>query len=411
MDLVLARVDPFGTPFLQYATYFGGNAEEPRGNSSDLHVNANGVLTFFTDTDSTDMPTTGNAWQSAFAGGLADAVVTRFDPNAVGNEVVYCTYFGSAGFENGNAMDVAGDVVAIAGFTDSVALPTGLVGNPPAVQRFKRRAHDAYLAVLDLAAPAVAQVRYCTYYGGAGSDGANDLVLDAGGHVTLTGPTGSGNLTTTAGSFMPQWTGVIAHAYVARIDPQQGRLLYASYLGDPSGGTAGSLAHADGLGGVVVAGNTQAPGLPVTLGSAMAGDDWFVARFNQLPDGAARCGDATASASGRSFIGITGRPLSGNLVGITAGGAPQSSCTVLGALLLSSGVDCAGVTVPGLPTLHLTLPVPLALSANPAAGRAEVTLPLAGVPAGARVGFQYAWFAPCEAEPLSTTNALEMTVQ
>lgn len=411
-DAVLACIDPgtAGPAGLVYGICFGSSGNEPGGNLSDLHLDQNGVLTFFGDTDGPGFSalTTPGAFQRTF-GGVVDAFVARLDPQqAPSSQLLYCSLFGGNGRDVGNAMEVSGNLVTLGGWTDSTTLPTSQPGLPPAVQPAPGGALDAFCAQLDLGAVGTAALRYCSYLGGSGDDGANDLVLDDAGNIVLTGATGSAGLSTPGsfqGGITPGGSG-----FLARIDPVVGRLLYCSYLGDASGSTVGMLLRAAEGGAMVMAGHTSASGLPVTMGSTSSGaQDQFVARWNLQPDGAARC----LSGSGAPFRGsldATSWPATGNTgFSLLAGGAPQNNCATTFGLLVGSPAPCAPLPVPPFGTLLLARPVPLQFLLA-ASGRAELSISLAGVPVGASAAFQCVWFEPCPSL-VSATSALEITVR
>ena len=81
---------------LVYSTYLGGENEDVVEN---LAVDANGIATLVGNTGSVDFPTTPGAYQRSFAGGFRDVFVTRL--NAAGTGLIYSTYLGTAGDDEG----------------------------------------------------------------------------------------------------------------------------------------------------------------------------------------------------------------------------------------------------------------------------------------------------------------------
>jgi hypothetical protein len=405
-DLALAHVDPaLGSTGLRYATFFGGSGAEPFGNCSDLDRSQAGVLSFYGDTDSTDLPVTGNAWRAMFQGGTCDGAFVRLDPRRAGAaQLVYGTYVGGNGFDNGNAMWVDGDVVTLAGFTASTNLP---LRNAPQAQLAGM--NDAYVQQIDVA---TGQLWFGTYLGGARNDGVNDLAVDACGHITITGQTGT-PFPTTLGAWqttLPQG----GHGYVAKLDPLRGRVLYASHVGAPTGtgSTAGTALCGDGLGGVAVFGNTSAASLPVTVGPPLQGTaDVWVAKLSLLPQGVSRHGDSSwQGGSARSFVGVSRMPRAGDAAfSLFASGAPgmrQGGCgTPLGVLLVGPG---ATSPIPRL-GIHLHVSGPSFLVPVPA-GRLELPLSLAGIGAGAQAAFQFVYAYPTCVQ-LHASNGLQVVVQ
>ena len=91
-------------------------------------------------TESTDFPTTPGAFQTTFGGGVYDAFVTKLNPT--GTALVYSTYLGGTGDENGTgiAVDSAGDAF-VTGVTSSTDFPT----TPGAFQTSYGGGQDAFV--------------------------------------------------------------------------------------------------------------------------------------------------------------------------------------------------------------------------------------------------------------------------
>ena len=106
-------------PVLVYSTYLGGSGNDvPSGITVDAAGNAY-VIGF---TDSTNFPVNG-ALQPAFGGNPHDIFVSKLNPS--GTALVYSTYLGGAGQDNGSdiAVDAAGNAY-ITGYTGSSDFPT-----------------------------------------------------------------------------------------------------------------------------------------------------------------------------------------------------------------------------------------------------------------------------------------------
>lgn len=92
-------------PVLQYSTYFGGGGNE-EGNSIAVDTAGNVYVSGFTD--SINFPLA-NASQPTLGGGQQDAFVVKLDTS--GTRVLYSTYIGGNGQDNGTsiAVDAAGN--------------------------------------------------------------------------------------------------------------------------------------------------------------------------------------------------------------------------------------------------------------------------------------------------------------
>lgn len=115
-DAFVTKLNPTGAA-LVYSTYLGGRGDD---SGNGIRVDAAGNAYVVGTTQSLDFPTT-NPFQAGFNGD-ADAFVAKVNQN--GSALVYSTYIGGAGNDNGNAIaiDVSGNCY-FAGTTTSTDLP------------------------------------------------------------------------------------------------------------------------------------------------------------------------------------------------------------------------------------------------------------------------------------------------
>jgi hypothetical protein len=145
LDAFVTRLDATGS-FLVYSTYLGGSSgEEADGIAVDVQGNAyvTGV------TNSTNFPTTSEAFQPAHAGGNSqEAFVTKLDPT--GSALVYSTYLGGTGYEVGYAIavDPAGNAY-VTGETGSSDFPTTPGAADPNFRGFFQDAFVAKIAQVE----------------------------------------------------------------------------------------------------------------------------------------------------------------------------------------------------------------------------------------------------------------------
>ena len=153
----MTKLDAAGSG-LVYSTYLGGSDIEV---GYGIAVDAAGSAYVTGYTDSTDFPTTAGAVQTTYAGGDADAFVTKL--NATGSGLVYSTYLGGSGGDIGHgiAVDGAGSAY-VTGNTASRPIsrrPQAPSRRPPPASI------DAFVTKLDATGSGLV---YSTYLGGSG---------------------------------------------------------------------------------------------------------------------------------------------------------------------------------------------------------------------------------------------------
>jgi hypothetical protein len=120
-DAFVTKLNPTGSA-LVYSTYLGGSDGD---NGSGIVVDATGNAYVTGTTVSTNFPTTAGAFQTFNAGRL-DAFVTKLNPT--GSALVYSTYLGSSGNDNGFgiAVDATGNAYVTGQTVASTNFPTTL---------------------------------------------------------------------------------------------------------------------------------------------------------------------------------------------------------------------------------------------------------------------------------------------
>lgn len=245
-DTVLAKLDGDGTR-VQWATYFGGSLND--GAAPSVRVDASEHVFLASTTQSTNLPTTPNAFDRTYNGG-GDMFLARFTPDGTG--LLFSTYVGGSGNEAGEthnlALDRAGNAY-LAGYTNSGDLPT----TPGALQRtFGGGANDAYVYRFTPGGALLA----ATYFGGAGGEGVQGITTDLFGNPYLSGGTTSDNLPVTPGAFQARRAGASDY-FVARLRGDLSAVQYVTYLGGPGADDA-RASYADPAGNFYVAGHAEA---------------------------------------------------------------------------------------------------------------------------------------------------------
>lgn len=251
-----------------FSSYLGGDSRE-YGYGVAADSMGNFVICGYTY--SSNFPTSTNAFQTDLAG-AADIFVAAL----ASYSLQYASLLGGSGTDMGRDVSVSGeDLVAIVGRTDSPDLPledafqTNLAGDT-----------DAVVVWL---APAATSLVFASYLGGSVLDVGTSVAVDRSNRLYCCGYTLSTNLPVELPvQALPAGT---YDAFAAGILPGEGELLYCSYLG----GSLTDRCYAAAMGtnlGLVIAGFTDSPDLPVTNAAQSAyggGGDIFYAWLPHYP--------------------------------------------------------------------------------------------------------------------------------
>ena len=150
----------------------------------------------------------------------ADAFVAKLNPS--GSALVYSTYLGGSGHDDGYgiAVDSSGNAY-VAGYTASTNFPTM---NPTAAS-YGGGTYDAFVAELN---PTGSALVYSTYLGGSEDDYGYGIAVDSSGNAYVTGSTGSTNFPT-MNPLQPTYGGG-GDAFVSELNPSGSALVYSTYL-------------------------------------------------------------------------------------------------------------------------------------------------------------------------------------
>lgn len=263
-------------PVLTYSTYLGGEGREA---GWDIAVDAAGNTYVTGFTDSADFPT--QPLQQAPGGG--DAFVTKLNTNAAGEaSLVYSTYLGGTGYDNGLAIavDDFGNAY-VTGGTGSSDFPTTLDAFQSALAG---GTGDAFVTMLNENGNVLL---YSTYLGGSGFDGGRGIDVDSLGNIYVTGDTSSTDFPTTTNALQATYKG--ADAFVTKLHPGDSTLAYSTYLGGIGNDQAMGIA-VDSAGNAYVTGLTMSADFPTknAFQPALAGStDAFVTKLDTNATGEA----------------------------------------------------------------------------------------------------------------------------
>src|SRR5437660_8773780 len=177
-----------------------------------------------------NFPTTPGAFQTTSSGGV-DAFVTKLNPT--GSGLVYSTYLGGSGTDQGRGIAVdPGGHAHVTGLTNSTNFPT----TPGTFQTTSGGGVHAFVTKLN---PTGSGLVYSTYLGGSGSDQGQGIAVGSGGHAYVTVSTCSINFPTTTNAIQPTSGGREddgGHVVNATaLEPLYSTLLYASDHGAGGG--------------------------------------------------------------------------------------------------------------------------------------------------------------------------------
>jgi len=268
---------------LVYSTYLGGGGYDTGyGLALDAAGAAYVVGSTAWDNAYGAFPTTAGAFQTTFPSTGANTPRSAFVAklNASGSALVYSTFLGGSGYDEGGAIAVdASGAAYVTGRTTSLNFPTKNAyqgafagGNPSGTNS------DAYVSKLT---PSGSALAYSTYLGGSGDDTGYGIAVDAAGAAYVTGQTASTTFPT-KNAYQGAYGGGAHNAFVSKVSPDGGSLGYGSYLGG-SGDDTGYGIAVDGAGVVYVTGHAGSANFPI-LNAAQptpgSGDDAFVAALN-----------------------------------------------------------------------------------------------------------------------------------
>lgn len=249
---------PPAPPDLAFSTFLGGQEWDE---AYDVEVDDDGNRYVAGLTRSEDFP----AARAEGPGGVVDAFVSKVSPEG---DLVWSVVLGGTRVDTATGLDVDGDGnVYVTGRTESEDFPTADALQPQlaGVECNGLPCHDAYVTKLD---PDGALV-YSTYLGGTLNEEALAVAVDEEGSAYVAGNTDSRDLPTVS-AFQDEFASTPCpgdlpcelDAFVTKLAPDGGSLVYSTYLGGEASDTTAGLALADD-GTAFVTGTTRSPDFPV----------------------------------------------------------------------------------------------------------------------------------------------------
>jgi hypothetical protein len=241
-DAFVTKLNPTGSA-LVYSTFLGGGDSAEFAEAVTVDAAGNAYVTG--STFSNDFPTV-NPIQATYGGGSTDAYLSKI--NAAGNALVYSTYLGGSGNEDGRgvAVDSAGNAY-LTGFTGSTNFPT----LSPIQATYGGGIEDTYALKVNAAGNALV---YSTYLGGSEQDRGEGIAVDSAGNAYISGQTFSTNFPV-ANAIQPVngGTTITQDATVTKLNAAGNAFFYSTYLGGLGGEIAFAIA-VDAAGNAYIAG-------------------------------------------------------------------------------------------------------------------------------------------------------------
>lgn len=289
---------------LDYSTYYGKTDNDV---FNDIRVASNGDRYVVGNTDGNTFPVFHGLYTYK---GFRDAVVLQY--SVTKDSLVFATYYGGAGDEQGNSVDInsLGEIF-IGGKTNSSGssgIPTSSMSgasnqtsNGMSIAPSGADPNDGFIARF---APNGNGMTWARYYGGSQEDAINSIYIDNSNNLYFTGSARSNNITMVSaaqGSMSNPSNGTTTTNTDAILGKFNGSLalVYSTYLGGGNSAftttkDVGRDITVDGSGNAIVVGFTDAINFPVGNstgnsntfydGSLGGAQDGFIARYS--PTGA-----------------------------------------------------------------------------------------------------------------------------
>jgi hypothetical protein len=245
-DVFVMKLNP-DTNTVHYATYIGGSSDE---HANSLVVDSSGNVYVTGITHSNDFPIV-NGVDGVFGGGT-EAFILKL--NTDGTELLFSTYIGGSGYEEGNDIAIGPDGdVCITGKTGSIdfncsdgTFDTTLNGSG-----------DGFITKIKSDG---SEIIYSTLIGGIGTDSGQCLIFDDAGNLYVTGTTHSPDFPT-LNAYDDSLNGVL-DVFLLKMSELGSYLLYSTYIGGIEADMPRGICL-DAWGYVVIQGGTNSDDFPM----------------------------------------------------------------------------------------------------------------------------------------------------
>jgi hypothetical protein len=218
-------------PSISYSSYLGGSSDDYANGVSGPYV----VGT----TNSSNFPTRGGSIHDGLHNGGKDVFVAYFDPSVSGNNsLVWATYAGGSGTDEGQGIALETNGIYITGFTNSNDSGTPFPTSDTAVQPDNGGSYDAFAMLLTTSGA----LSYSTYHGGSSDDKAYGIAVDEFDKAYITGYTQSTSATFPLVLNYQGSRSGLQDAFVTKFNTTGSGRDYSTYVGGNSSETAYAIA-------------------------------------------------------------------------------------------------------------------------------------------------------------------------
>jgi hypothetical protein len=276
-DAIVLKLSPAGSQ-LQFSSYLGGEKQEE---AHAIKALPDGSIVAGGWTSSLGFPTTPGAFDTTH-GGLADAFLTRIDPQA--GMVAAGTYLGGVYDDDLRAIELGalGSVI-VGGTTKSPNFPT----TPGAYDEVYDHPFPGFAFVTHVVrlGKDLDSLEFSTMLESSGDTAVLDIAVASDGRVAVVGYTDSPDFPATSNTFDPN-LGPSVDAFIGVLSPDGSSLEYGTYLGGSGpGNDYGVAIHLADSGVVTVVGFGHSHFFPATPGcydtvASVDSPDLYVTRFH-----------------------------------------------------------------------------------------------------------------------------------
>ena len=188
-DIFVTKLTPAGDAIV-FSTYLGGSGND---NFPQIALDASNNVIVYGSTTSRDWPLTPDARDKVFAG-KKEGFLAKLSQD--GRQLLYSSYIGGeekVGEGFGNVRVGPNGDVYVSGYTDAPDFPV----TANAIQSRVAGATDMFVSVFD---SSLTTLKFSTFLGGSGNEGAS-IAVDAAGDIIGVGSTTSADFPTTPGAY------------------------------------------------------------------------------------------------------------------------------------------------------------------------------------------------------------------